>query len=684
MRVSYRRVALCPNADRCAGWNGSGRQRPRGAAGLVGLRRGHRLAVEVPGARGPRPALERWEERNLAARAPATTTTAAVGRTSSSSPRRGTPPRSTVSEVARELQGQGRHLDGERAGQGRPRVPAARPAPRLGRRVGPGRRAASRSSPPRCTTCRPRSSATSAEPVESDVLVCSDHPSATATTIDIVSKIPDLRPLDAGELSNAAPIEAFAAVLLQVNMKYKTRVAIRFTGLDGSSAERRLAPASPAGSFTARAPVRHRRPRRSCRSSRDRVVTMYTCGITPYDSTHLGHAATYLDLRRPAAAAPRPRPRDALRAQHHRRRRLDPARKARELGVHYLDLAAAEIARFDADMDRARHDPGVVRAPGHVAPSPTSAASSGWCSTRATPTRPAAPSTSRWPGSRSSARSATTPATRCSSFAAERGGNVDDPHKRDPLDFVLWQPSLPDEPAWDSLWGPGRPGWHIECSALCLRELGTTIDLHGGGSRPDLPAPRVRGGPVRGGHRRAAGAALDAPGHGPDGRREDVEVARQPRVRVRPGRRSGTRGPSASACIAHHYRDSWEWNDDADARPPRSGSARWVAAGRGSAARSTRCAPALDDDLDTPGRSTAIDAAVAQGLGVSEAAALLGVDLSRAVAAIATRGVDATVTHSSREPPGDGVVRSRGVTMRNGDTTRLPRTDREGVVSRAT
>ncbi|MEZ5323103.1 MAG: NADPH-dependent F420 reductase [Microthrixaceae bacterium] len=69
-------------------------------------------------------------------------------------------------------------------------------------------------------------------PCLSDVLVCSDHPSATATTIDIVSRLPDLRPLDAGELSNAAPIEAFAAVLLQVNVKYRTRVAIRFTGLD--------------------------------------------------------------------------------------------------------------------------------------------------------------------------------------------------------------------------------------------------------------------------------------------------------------------------------------------------------------------------------------------------------------------------------------------------------------------
>jgi predicted dinucleotide-binding enzyme len=71
-----------------------------------------------------------------------------------------------------------------------------------------------------------------AHPVESDVLVCSDHPSATATTSDIVAKIPGLRPLDAGELSNAAPIEAFAAVLLQLNVRYKTRAAVRFTGIE--------------------------------------------------------------------------------------------------------------------------------------------------------------------------------------------------------------------------------------------------------------------------------------------------------------------------------------------------------------------------------------------------------------------------------------------------------------------
>lgn len=69
-------------------------------------------------------------------------------------------------------------------------------------------------------------------PVESDVLVCSDHSSATDTALDIISKIPNMRPLDAGELSNAAPIEAFAAVLLQLNVRYKTRAAVKFTGIN--------------------------------------------------------------------------------------------------------------------------------------------------------------------------------------------------------------------------------------------------------------------------------------------------------------------------------------------------------------------------------------------------------------------------------------------------------------------
>ncbi len=69
-------------------------------------------------------------------------------------------------------------------------------------------------------------------PVESDVLVCSDHPKATEVVSAIVASLPNLRPLNAGELSNAAPIEAFAAVLLQLNVRYRTRAAVKFTGIN--------------------------------------------------------------------------------------------------------------------------------------------------------------------------------------------------------------------------------------------------------------------------------------------------------------------------------------------------------------------------------------------------------------------------------------------------------------------
>ncbi len=72
-----------------------------------------------------------------------------------------------------------------------------------------------------------------AHPVESDVLVCSDHAEAKRQCMELITQIPDMRPLDAGDLTQAAPIEAFTAVLLQLNIRYKTRVAVKFTGIDG-------------------------------------------------------------------------------------------------------------------------------------------------------------------------------------------------------------------------------------------------------------------------------------------------------------------------------------------------------------------------------------------------------------------------------------------------------------------
>ena len=68
------------------------------------------------------------------------------------------------------------------------------------------------------------------------------------------------------------------------------------------------------------------------------------------------------------------------------------------------------------------------------------------------------------------------------------GARVDvAPYKKDAGDFVLWNPSTPEQPGWDSMWGRGRPGWHIECSAMIEKHLGTTIDIHGGGADLQFP-----------------------------------------------------------------------------------------------------------------------------------------------------------------------------------------------------
>lgn len=66
-------------------------------------------------------------------------------------------------------------------------------------------------------------------------------------------------------------------------------------------------------------------------------------------------------------------------------------------------------------------------------------------------------------------------------LSKERGADPGDPKKKNKLDFILWQKSIGDEPSWDSPWGKGRPGWHIECSAMVHKTLGLQIDIHGGG-----------------------------------------------------------------------------------------------------------------------------------------------------------------------------------------------------------
>ncbi|MGI9613442.1 MAG: cysteine--tRNA ligase [Acidimicrobiales bacterium] len=357
------------------------------------------------------------------------------------------------------------------------------------------------------------------------------------------------------------------------------------------------------------------------------VVTMYTCGITPYDATHLGHAAVYMGydiLQR------------RLRDLGHETRCVrnvtdvddDLLRKAAELDVYYLDLAAAETARFDDDMAAL----GMI--PSWSEPRATSAIAeirgfigmvleNGYAYQAGGAIYFDVGSWERF-GELSGYDRET-----MLELAAERGGRPDDPNKRDPLDFVLWQPSADGEPEWETKWGPGRPGWHIECSALALRELGMTIDLHGGGS--DLIFPH---------HECEAAQSEAATGkpfvrhwmHQAMVRMDGEKMSKSLGNLVFVSDLRDTYDPRAIrlGIVANHYRSEWEWHDElmpeAAARLE-----RWLAAGTGGAALE-KVRAALDDDLDTPSAVAAIDAAAERaigdgGEGVSEAALLLGVDL---------------------------------------------------------
>ncbi|MGA3215342.1 MAG: cysteine--tRNA ligase [Acidimicrobiales bacterium] len=354
------------------------------------------------------------------------------------------------------------------------------------------------------------------------------------------------------------------------------------------------------------------------------VVTMYTCGITPYDSAHLGHAAVYITydvLQR------------RLRDLGHRTlcvRNItdvddDILRKARELGVHYLDLAAGEIARFDADMEAL----GLLRA--YSEPRATSAIPDilgfiGMVLDTGHAYRAGGGVYFDVSSSKRFGHLSHLERDEMIELAGARGGRPEDPYKEDPLDFVLWQPSAPGEPSWESLWGPGRPGWHIECSALALRELGSTIDLHGGGS--DLIFPH---------HECESAQSEAATGSlfvrhwmhvgmvGLGGEKMSKSLGNL--VFVHKLLEDG-HDPAAIrlALLAQHYRFAWEWKDsmleEAEGR-----AERWRAAGAGEGGLALVRAR-LDDDLDTPGAIEAIDEAAAAGHGISQAAHLLGVALS--------------------------------------------------------
>jgi cysteinyl-tRNA synthetase len=209
---------------------------------------------------------------------------------------------------------------------------------------------------------------------------------------------------------------------------------------------------------------------------------VYVCGITPYDTTHLGHVATFVWADMAARI---------LRLTGH------PVEVCRNItdvddhlllhakveGVPWKSLATQQSYRFEHDMDllgisRPAFEPRSHDHVDGVIGLATELLARGLGYERN--------------GSvyfRGDGVPETVGLTReeATSLASERGGHPDDPNKDDPLDAGVWIHSIGNEPAWPSPWGPGRPGWHAECTAMALTTFGASVDLHAGGE--DLAFP---------------------------------------------------------------------------------------------------------------------------------------------------------------------------------------------------
>jgi cysteinyl-tRNA synthetase len=205
-------------------------------------------------------------------------------------------------------------------------------------------------------------------------------------------------------------------------------------------------------------------------------VRMYACGITAYDECHIGHAraALVFDI--------------LLRALEFRGHQVTYVRnftdvddkiiaRAAELGLPWHEVAARYIATYHRDMDRLG-----IRRP-HVEPRATEHIPQMIALIEDLVRRGVAYpvdgdvyfAVARFPSyGKLSGRDP---------GELRAGARVEvDERKRDPLDFALWKASKPGEPTWESPWGPGRPGWHIECSAMSTHYLGDSFDIHGGGA----------------------------------------------------------------------------------------------------------------------------------------------------------------------------------------------------------
>lgn len=337
---------------------------------------------------------------------------------------------------------------------------------------------------------------------------------------------------------------------------------------------------------------------------------LYVCGITPYDATHMGHAATYLtfDLLQRVW---RDRGLDVTYTQNVTDVDDPLLERAIATGVDWVELAERETELFREDMTALRiippaHYIGAVESIELVVDLVERLREAGAVYSVDDDLYFDVHSDAGF-----GLVSGFDEADMLRIFP-ERGGDPDRAGKKHPLDCLLWQAERPNDPSWETRLGKGRPGWHIECTAIALKHLGTAFDVQGGGS--DLVFPH---------HEMSASEATVATGEpfarayvhagmvGYEG--EKMSKSKGNLVLVSKLRASG-HDPMAIrlALLAHHYRSDWEWfADELTAAEERL--ARWRAAVARTVAPSgvavvEQIRAALTNDLNAPAALEAIDA----------------------------------------------------------------------------
>jgi len=367
------------------------------------------------------------------------------------------------------------------------------------------------------------------------------------------------------------------------------------------------------------------------------VARLYVCGITPYDATHLGHAATYLAF-------------DTLVRQW-LDRGLEVAfvqnvtdiddplleRAARD-GEDWTAVAERETALFREDMTALRvlpptHYVGAVEAMEEIAAWVVRLLEAG-AAYRVEEDVYFSVAAAEHFGTVSGYDLETMLA-----LSAERGGDPQRPGKKDPLDPLLWLAARPGEPSWDSPLGPGRPGWHVECTAIAVDRLGGTLDVQGGGSDLLFPHHEMSAAhaEVGTGQWPFARAYVHAGMVGLDG--EKMSKSKGNLVFVSRLREAGVDpGALRLALLSAHYRTDREWFDST-LEQGRLRLEAWRAAVRRTSGPPgdrllTDLRAALAHDLDTP-RALAVVDAWAQGDGGDAAAPALVRDAVDALLGVA-------------------------------------------------